>query len=196
MVFEKYSFSLQDRNFPAFLLAFLVQPGFISFRHYRIIQPHRSTLRVPASIRCNQALPAGGMQIIQRLFLGESLQRKSGYRFGDSEPSLSFLSIDFSGSDSTMSEKQTGMRRKARRRGRKEGLESKRKKLLSKFWSLPPGRRDETFPGTREASLKYGPSTRTLQEWIKGGRIRAFLLGSKYRIDAASLREHLHALQK
>lgn len=95
-----------------------------------------------------------------------------------------------------MGEKQTGMRRKARRRGRTGGLESIRKKLISKFWSLPPGWRDEKFPDTRGASLKYGPSTRTLQEWIKRGWIRAFLLGSKYRIEAASLREHLYTLQE
>lgn len=67
--------------------------------------------------------------------------------------------------------------------------------LLEEFWSQTPEERKRRFPVVREASLRYGPSNRTLQLWIAQGIVPAVAIGKKYYVDAKSLEEFLKQLQ-
>lgn len=86
-------------------------------------------------------------------------------------------------------------RKSAKREDNRGRSKNPRQDLMEEFWSLTPNEKKQRFPDTREASLKYGPATRTLNEWVKRGHIQAIAIGKNLRIDAKSLQEYLKLLQ-
>jgi hypothetical protein len=63
--------------------------------------------------------------------------------------------------------------------------------LLQRFLSLPPQQRAEQFVSTARAAELIDRSPRTIQRWIESGAIRAVFIVGRYRVELASLIDHV-----
>ena len=55
------------------------------------------------------------------------------------------------------------------------------------YLSLPANQREQEFLSTARAAKRVGVSSRTIQLWIEGGKIKAIAVGKKYRVHYRSL---------
>jgi excisionase family DNA binding protein len=63
--------------------------------------------------------------------------------------------------------------------------------LLNRWLSLSEEDREREFVNTARAAKIAGVARRTMQQWIKTGKIAAVPIGRKYRIVLESLEKHL-----
>ena len=66
--------------------------------------------------------------------------------------------------------------------------------LFHLFWQLAETKRRDRFANTETVATRYSISQRTIQRWIKEGRIAALPVGRKYQVDLDSLKAHLLTL--
>ena len=59
--------------------------------------------------------------------------------------------------------------------------------LLQRYLSLTASQREQEFLSTSRAAKSIGVSARTIQLWIEGGKIKAILIGGKYKVHLGSL---------
>lgn len=59
--------------------------------------------------------------------------------------------------------------------------------LWRRYLSLPTGQREQEFLSTALAAKRVGVSSRTIQLWIEGGKIKAIVIGRKYKVHFRSL---------
>jgi excisionase family DNA binding protein len=63
--------------------------------------------------------------------------------------------------------------------------------LLQRYLSLPEIQREKEFLSTRGAAKRVGLSTRTIQLWIEGEKIKAISIGKKYKVCLRSLLSYI-----
>jgi excisionase family DNA binding protein len=67
------------------------------------------------------------------------------------------------------------------------------------YLSLPVNQREQEFLSTARAANRVGVSSRTIQLWIEGGKIKAIAVGKKYKVHYASLlayiENHIRAME-
>jgi excisionase family DNA binding protein len=59
--------------------------------------------------------------------------------------------------------------------------------LWRQYIALPTGQREQVFLSTARAAKRVGVSSRTIQLWIEGGKIKAIAVGRKYKVHFGSL---------
>jgi excisionase family DNA binding protein len=73
----------------------------------------------------------------------------------------------------------------------REARERRQKSLVEHYLRLDPIDRRHTFVSTREAARFVGVAQRTLQHWIREGKIEAVRVGGRYMVLCESLEQFI-----
>lgn len=65
--------------------------------------------------------------------------------------------------------------------------------LWRQYLSLPVNQREREFLSTAQAAKRMGVSSRTIQLWIEGGKIKAIPVGRKYKVHFGSLLAYIES---
>jgi len=73
-------------------------------------------------------------------------------------------------------------------------INNKSEDLLQRYLSLPANEREREFLSTSRAAKHVGVSSRTIQLWVEGGRVKAIPIGRKYKVHLGSLLAYITSL--